>query len=96
MICLTVSAASACEGGGRGFDRPEHDMSRPLLPLKAGAIVFTLLWTAWMMWWSGSFSSANVVILALCGAAVGYLWYRAMRWQFERMGMLPRREDQPK
>jgi glycopeptide antibiotics resistance protein len=68
-------------------------MSRPLLPLKAGAIVFTLLWTAWMMWWSGSFSSADVVILALCGAAVGYLWYRAMRWQFERMGMLPRKDD---
>ena len=40
-------------------------MSRPLLPLKAGAIVFTLLWTAWMTWWSGSFSSANVVILAV-------------------------------
>ncbi|MHC2660346.1 hypothetical protein [Bradyrhizobium diazoefficiens] len=64
-------------------------MTRPLLPLKAGAIIFTLLWTAWMMWWGGSFSSASVVILALCGAAVGYLWYRAMRWQFERMGMLP-------
>ncbi|MVT49862.1 hypothetical protein GPL17_05095 [Bradyrhizobium yuanmingense] len=95
MIWLTVPAASACDDGGRGFDRPEHDMSHPLLPLKAGAIVFTLLWTAWMMWWSGSFSSANVIILALCGAAVGYLWYRAMRWQFERMGMLPRREDRP-
>ena len=65
-------------------------MNRPLLPLKAGAIALTLLWTAWMMWWS-SFSSANVVILAVCGAAVGYLWYRAMRWQFERMGMLPQR-----
>ena len=68
-------------------------MSRPLLPLKAGAIVFTLLWTAWMMWWSGSFSSANVIILAVCGAAVGYFWYRAMRWQFERMGMLPGKDD---
>ncbi|SFP29553.1 hypothetical protein SAMN05216330_106307 [Bradyrhizobium sp. Ghvi] len=71
-------------------------MNRPLFPLKAGAIAFTLLWTAWMMWWSGSFSSANVVILAFCGAAVGYLWYRAMRWQFERMGMLPRPEDRAK
>ena len=71
-------------------------MSRPLLPLKAGAIAFTLLWTAWMTWWSGAFSGASVVIMALCGAAVGYLWYRAMRWQFERMGMLPRREDQAK
>ena len=71
-------------------------MSRPLLPLKAGAIIFTLLWTAWMMWWGGSFSSANAVSLAVCGAAVGYLWYRAMRWQFERMGMVPRRDEQPK
>jgi hypothetical protein len=71
-------------------------MNRPLLSLKAGAIVFTLLWTAWMMWWSGSFSSANMVILAVCGAAVGYLWYLAMHWQFERIGMLPRREDQVK
>ncbi len=68
-------------------------MSRPLLSLKAGAIIFTVLWTAWMMWWSGSFGEAGLVILTLCGALVGYLWYRAMRWQFERMGMLPRNED---
>jgi len=71
-------------------------MSRQLLPLKAGAIVLTLLWTAWIMWWSGSFSIASMVILTFCGAAVGYLWYRAMRWQFERMGMLPQHEDQAK
>ncbi len=54
-------------------------MSRPLLPLKAGAIVFTALWTAWMMWWSGSFGGAGLVILTLCGGLIGYLWYRAMR-----------------
>ncbi|MBR0819659.1 hypothetical protein [Bradyrhizobium liaoningense] len=72
-------------------------MSRPLIiPLKAGAVAFTVLWTAWMMWWSGSYSSVNLVILTLLGALVGYLWYRAMRWQFERMGMLPGREDQTK
>ena len=68
-------------------------MSRPLIPLKAGAIIFTVLWTAWMMWWGGSYSSANLVILALCGSVVGYVWYRAMRWQFERMGMLPRNDE---
>jgi hypothetical protein len=68
-------------------------MSRPLVPLKAGAITFTVLWTTWMMWWSGSYSSVNLAILAMCGAVVGYLWYRAMRWQFERMGMLPRNDD---
>lgn len=69
-------------------------MSRPLIPLKAGAVAFTALWTAWMMWSSGSYSSVNLVILALFGSFAGYLWYRAMRWQFERMGMLPRRRDQ--
>lgn len=68
-------------------------MSHPLLPLRAGAVTFTVLWTAWMMWWSGSYSSANLVVLTLLGAVVGYLWYRAMRWQFERMGMLPRKDD---
>jgi hypothetical protein len=71
-------------------------MSRALMSLKAGAVIFTVLWTAWMMWWSGSYSSANLVILMLIGTLVGYLWYRAMRWQFERMGMVPHREDQAK
>ncbi len=70
-------------------------MSRPLLPLKAGAVSFTVLWTAWMMWWGGSFGGVDLVILTLCGAGVGYLWYRAMRWQFERMGMVPRDRDRP-
>ncbi|KGT81436.1 hypothetical protein MA20_01410 [Bradyrhizobium japonicum] len=68
-------------------------MSRPLIPLKAGAVTFTVLWTAWMMWWSGSYSSVNLVILTLLGTLVGYFWYRAMRWQFERMGMLPRKDE---
>jgi hypothetical protein len=68
-------------------------MSRPLVSLKAGATIFTMLWTAWMMWWSGSYNSANLVIMMICGVAVGYFWYRAMRWQFERMGMLSRKDD---
>ncbi len=63
-------------------------MNRSIIFLKAGAIVFTVLWTAWMMWWSGSYDNVNLIILAACGAAVGYFWYRAMRWQFQRMGML--------
>jgi glycopeptide antibiotics resistance protein len=45
------------------------------------------------MWWSGSFSNVDLVVLTLCGALIGYLWYRAMRWQFERMGLLSRKED---
>ena len=70
-------------------------MSHPLLPLRAGAIAFTVLWTAWMMWWTGAGSSASVLVMLPTGTVVGYLWYSAMRWQFERMGMLPR-QDQTK
>ena len=54
--------------------------------LKAGALAFTVLWTGWMPWWSGSFETVNAVTLAICGAVAGYLWYRLMRyWMIERM-----------
>ena len=48
----------------------------PSTPLKLGAWVFAVLWTAWMIWWSGSFDRVNIVMLSICGAAVGYFWYR--------------------
>jgi len=59
-------------------------------PLKWSAVAFAVLWTGWMIWWSGSYDAVNIVILTICGSVVGYLWYRAMRWQFQRKGMLPR------
>jgi uncharacterized membrane protein len=59
-----------------------------LVRLKLGALAFAVLWTAWMVCWSGSYDIANVIILAVCGIAVGYFWYRAMRWQFRRKGLL--------
>ena len=58
--------------------------------LRLGAVVFAILWTAWMVLWSGSYDIANVIILAVCGIAVGYFWYRAMRWQLPR-GRIPAR-----
>jgi len=58
----------------------------PVTRLKAGALVFTVLWTGWMLWWSGSLETVNVVMLAICGALAGYLWYRFMRyWLIDRM-----------
>ena len=48
-----------------------------------------------MLWWGGSFERANVILLAICGIVAGYVWYRAMRWQFQRTGMLPRNESDP-
>ena len=46
-----------------------------------------------MLWWSGAFEPANIIILSICGALAGYFWYRAMRWQFQLMGMLPRNDS---
>jgi hypothetical protein len=59
------------------------------MALRLGAVVFAMLWTAWMVLWSGSYGLVNVIILGLCGIAVDYVWYRAMRWQFRRRGLQP-------
>jgi hypothetical protein len=64
----------------------------PVTSLKLSAIAFTVLWTGWMLWWGGSFERANIILLTICGIVAGYVWYRAMRWQFQRSGMLPRNE----
>jgi hypothetical protein len=66
----------------------------PTSPLKLSAIVFAATWTGWMLWRSGSLEPVNIIMLAIGGVAVGYGWYRAMCWQFQRRGMLPR-NDQP-
>src|SRR4051812_7316201 len=34
----------------------------PLARLKLSAVAFAVLWTGWMLWWSGSFDRANVII----------------------------------
>lgn len=61
----------------------------PTLPLKLGAVAFTVLWAAWMLWSSGSFDRASLVILGVCAAIAGYVWYRLMRWSFRLMLLLP-------
>jgi hypothetical protein len=61
----------------------------PAVRLKWSAVAFAVLWSGWMLWWSGSFEPANVIILAVCGSIAGYAWYRIMRWQFRRSGLLP-------
>ena len=62
----------------------------PSTQLKRSAVFFAVFWSAGMLWWDGSFSRANIVITAICGAMVGYAWYRAMRWQVAR-GKVPLR-----
>jgi hypothetical protein len=53
------------------------------MSLKWSATAFAVLWTVWMVWWSGSIQPANVVILAICGVMVGYFWYLGMHWFFQ-------------
>ena len=64
----------------------------PTTSLKWSAVAFTILWTGWMLWWSGIYDAPNIIILTVCGSLAGYFWYRIMRWQFRRRGMLPRSE----
>jgi hypothetical protein len=70
----------------------------PSTPLKLGGVAFAVLWTLWMLWWSGSLDRANIAILTVCGALVGYLWYLAMCWVFGRMrlGASVEGSDNPK
>jgi len=62
--------------------------------LKLSAIFFTVFWIGGMLWWSGEYHPANIIILAVCGIVGGYLWYLAMRRFFERMHLLPLNGDQ--
>jgi hypothetical protein len=55
---------------------------KPETPLKLSSIGFAILWTAWMVWWSGVFNLVNVGILTACGALAAWLWFLAMRWYF--------------
>jgi hypothetical protein len=61
--------------------------------LKLGAIAFTVFWIGGMLWWSGEYHPANIVILSVCGSLGGYLWYLAMCWMFQHMHLLTRNGD---
>jgi hypothetical protein len=62
----------------------------PETPLKLSSVGFAILWTAWMVWWSGEFDLGNIVIVTACGALAGWLWFLGMRWYFRRRGLLPK------
>jgi hypothetical protein len=53
--------------------------------LKLGAIFFTIFWIGGMLWWSGEYHPAYIILLTVCGTIGGYLWYLAMRWVFQHM-----------
>ena len=62
----------------------------PETPLKLSAIMFAVLWTAWMVWWSGIFDAVSIGILAASGMLAAWLWFLGMRWYFRRIGLLPK------
>jgi hypothetical protein len=56
--------------------------------LKLAAIFFTIFWIGGMLWWSGEYHPAYIILLTVCGTIGGYLWCLAMRWVFQRMQLL--------
>jgi hypothetical protein len=89
VMHLTVGSGGSRHDGAMLFQARRTAMY-PTARLKLSAVVFTVLWTGWMLWWSGSLDRVNVVMLAISGAVAGYAWYRAMRWQLPR-GRVPSR-----
>jgi hypothetical protein len=89
VMHLTVRSDGGRHDGAMLFQGRRAAMY-PSARLKLSAVVFAVLWTGWMLWWSGSFDRVNVIMLAICGAVAGYAWYRAMRWQLPR-GRVPSR-----
>ena len=67
--------------------------TNPAISLKWSSIVFGLLWTGWMVWFTGSFNPAGVISFAVCGVMVGYFWYLAMRFVFKRAGLFSGQAD---
>ena len=77
-----------------GFSQRSHVVdTNPAISLKWSAIVFALLWTGWMIWFTGSFNAAGVISFAACGVMVGYFWYLAMCFVFRRAGLFSGRVD---
>ena len=72
-----------------------NSLANSVTRLKWSAVVFAVLWTGCMIWWSGDYDRVNVVMLTIWGAVAGYLWYRFMRWHFQRKGLLPREVHPP-
>ena len=61
--------------------------------LKLAAIAFSIFWIVGMLWWSGEYHPAYIIILSVCGTLGGYLWYLAMRWVFQHLHLLNRGRD---
>ncbi|HEY3030944.1 MAG TPA: hypothetical protein VGJ68_12290 [Bradyrhizobium sp.] len=88
VIHLTVRSGGGTHDGDAFSSSESRHVSYS--PIEIERRVFTVLWTGWMLWWSGSFDRVNIIMLATCGGVTGYAWYRAMRWRLPR-GRVPSR-----
>ena len=51
----------------------------PQRRLVLASVIFAVLWTLGMIWWTGV-EIPNVSGFSISGAVAGVLWYFAMRW----------------
>jgi len=49
---------------------------KPTISLQLSAFAFTVFWFGSMQWVSGTDDLSITIILALCSAIAGYVWYR--------------------
>jgi len=54
-------------------------MSSSPRALMLAALVFTMLWTAAMIWWKSPMTTAGIVGLMVAGVVAGLIWYGLMR-----------------
>jgi UDP-N-acetylmuramyl pentapeptide phosphotransferase/UDP-N-acetylglucosamine-1-phosphate transferase len=79
-VAIAVMVASDVSHGRDVMDQQKR--------LKLAAVFFAVFWIGGMLWWSGEYHPAYVILLAVCGSLGGYLWFLAMRWFFSHMHRL--------
>ena len=65
----------------------------PITTLKWSAFVGAILWGGGMIWWIGSFDVATIIIFSIGSSLFGFGWYAGMRFIFEGLRLLPRKDD---
>ena len=65
---------------------------KPTIVLRLSSIAFGALWTAGMLWSSGSIDRPHVIILVIVGSLAGYAWCYAMRWAFHFLHLFPSKD----
>jgi hypothetical protein len=64
----------------------------PITTLKWSAFVGAVLWGGGMIWWIGTFDLATIIIFSIGSALFGFGWYAGMRFIFEGLRLLPRKD----